>query len=574
MEEISDSILKAEKLMDDGYFSEAIKEAGYALEILMKEVYRKILDNLTTDELQRMCEVQKKIGENRPVEQYMLGELIGLFSQSNLFSKISKHLVKRDLTFFTPNELNKINKLRVDCTHHGYKASKSEALATLNSIKAMSEEFNVKLPQVKEIEEEDIIAIVKGNPFILEEVIGEEVLLIEPPLINEAPELTPDAKFVGRSGKEIFVEVEYKQLHPNQIIKYKSKLLEKLRVKKTILIWFVPDDLKIDTDFERMLTENQEVLIVRYKKTLYEEWARIRKESQDILRSISRLISSPFTYTVGRKGASFDWKFDRGPIDALYFYGYINDGKKKRKVGFHLATLGWNLDLIRVLASENSKYFTMCPDLVLKVICEVLRAPFWYDDPKATASVPSQYRAMGKVVEGGFVEFIKGYKKRGKIEEIKEIISEIDEITWDFYNKKLRPNITKFYPKTIHNDLLARIGTRLFKDNKVMDFVGAFKIRDALIEGMALECTPLTESIRSPDGIVIENRSARDKGTYSANMGRRIIELLCLKRVFTVHTRVNPAYRVLLYAGNQFKLTPVESFKLGDLSLFREILPQ
>ena len=143
-------IKQGHKLLENKLYSSSIIINGKILERLLKQLYRQCCDGLGASEKMRVLEIEEKIGKKKPINEFTLGQLIGLFTKAGLFKAVNK---QRNLKakFFKPEMLNKINKLRNLCVHTSYETTKEEAqwveVTTLNILRELG--ISRKLPKIK-----------------------------------------------------------------------------------------------------------------------------------------------------------------------------------------------------------------------------------------------------------------------------------------------------------------------------------------------------------------------------------------------------------------------------------------
>jgi len=110
---------KADKLLDQGFYSEAIGEYGRVLEELFKQLYSEYLPQLSYKDKENAVIYEKK--KEKQTYKFTIGEWLGLFQYARLFSFISldKKGKEKAFIFFTPPIIDIIKTLRNMAIHAG-----------------------------------------------------------------------------------------------------------------------------------------------------------------------------------------------------------------------------------------------------------------------------------------------------------------------------------------------------------------------------------------------------------------------------------------------------------------------
>ena len=106
------SLDKADKLLDQGWYSEAISEYGRILEQLFKELYRKYLPHLPYSSKEKAVNYEEE--REKSTSKFTIGEWVGLFKCAHIFDFISQEKSGRSkgFIFFTTTMLNTMIDLR------------------------------------------------------------------------------------------------------------------------------------------------------------------------------------------------------------------------------------------------------------------------------------------------------------------------------------------------------------------------------------------------------------------------------------------------------------------------------
>lgn len=121
------SLDKAEKLLRQRWYSEAIGEYGKVLEHLLRNLYRKYLPYLPYDHKEKAVNFEKDM--QKSTHKFTIGEWVGLFQSARLLDFISQERIGKDehFIFFTKSMMHTIKTIRNISTHP---TSKSEHYIT------------------------------------------------------------------------------------------------------------------------------------------------------------------------------------------------------------------------------------------------------------------------------------------------------------------------------------------------------------------------------------------------------------------------------------------------------------
>jgi len=115
-----------DRLVADGHHKQALQEAGGVLEDLLRELYRRTIAQLTPGTQQDVAERAEKIGKNKPVGDFTLGQIVGLFREAQLF-EYAERAVGKKLVHLPSANFNAFVDLRNRATHKGDDVSDEEA---------------------------------------------------------------------------------------------------------------------------------------------------------------------------------------------------------------------------------------------------------------------------------------------------------------------------------------------------------------------------------------------------------------------------------------------------------------
>jgi hypothetical protein len=105
-----------EQFLREERFWNAGHNCGLALESILHNVYYNLLTKATLEQLENIIVVRKKIGGNKEVKSFMLGELIRLYHDAKIFNVIES-ITGKKLEYTKSMPFNKFNQIRIDCDH-------------------------------------------------------------------------------------------------------------------------------------------------------------------------------------------------------------------------------------------------------------------------------------------------------------------------------------------------------------------------------------------------------------------------------------------------------------------------
>ncbi len=110
------------------------------VERLLLDIYNDVIPTLSVDEMAALIELKKEIGD-KPPNKYLIGQFINLFKELKFIEKYKKlKALNAELKYLGIENISKINKIRVDCVHHDYKASEDEAVLVFTTVKLILKE--------------------------------------------------------------------------------------------------------------------------------------------------------------------------------------------------------------------------------------------------------------------------------------------------------------------------------------------------------------------------------------------------------------------------------------------------
>ena len=117
---------EVEQLVAGGHHKQALQEAGSLLEALLKELYRRTVDQVSPGDQKLITDKLEKLGKGKPVGDLTLGQITGLFREANLFDHAERALGKRFPHISTAN-FNAFIDIRNRAVHKGEQVTPKES---------------------------------------------------------------------------------------------------------------------------------------------------------------------------------------------------------------------------------------------------------------------------------------------------------------------------------------------------------------------------------------------------------------------------------------------------------------
>src|SRR6266446_3872075 len=119
-------VREVEQLAAGSHHKQALQEAGSLLESLLKELYRRTIDQLSPSEQKQVSEKLEKLGKGKPVGDLTLGQIVGFFREANLYDHAERALGKK-LPHISTANFNAFIDIRNRAVHKGEQVSPKEA---------------------------------------------------------------------------------------------------------------------------------------------------------------------------------------------------------------------------------------------------------------------------------------------------------------------------------------------------------------------------------------------------------------------------------------------------------------
>jgi SAM-dependent methyltransferase len=124
---MEDKLSSIQRMLQAGDFDVAVKESCVVFEVVFKRIFQQAIISLSFKDREAIFEKEKEIGKgHKGVQDFTFGELVGLYRESRLLEKWSKH-TSMDLGIVQALNFSEIVTLRNKLTHQGASCSLREA---------------------------------------------------------------------------------------------------------------------------------------------------------------------------------------------------------------------------------------------------------------------------------------------------------------------------------------------------------------------------------------------------------------------------------------------------------------
>ena len=119
-------VREVDQLVAGSHHKQALQEAGSLLEALLKELYRRTVDQVSPGDQKLITDKLEKIGKGKSVGDLTLGQITGLFREANLFDQAERALGKKIPHISTVN-FNAFIDIRNRAVHKGEQVTLKES---------------------------------------------------------------------------------------------------------------------------------------------------------------------------------------------------------------------------------------------------------------------------------------------------------------------------------------------------------------------------------------------------------------------------------------------------------------
>ncbi|MCG2718591.1 MAG: hypothetical protein L6408_07155 [Nanoarchaeota archaeon] len=380
-------------------------------------------------------------------------------------------------------------------------------------------------------EKRDVHPVFCYNPFLIEE----EAIIIEYEHVIPGGQI--DFLLRDKKGLKLFVEVKWSYVDKRQILDYVTSIKNSEKDKNYRVMWLVPDDLKDaipDYVLQSLRKDRAEIKFFSRNKIIM--FIKLREKASNSIKKIVSLLSTPYKVKIEKEFIQF-----ASPMEACYFDGKVVATGKR--VGLKKTATGWYLDLLKCVLL--SQYTSQLPDVTLEFLKELLDAPYYYRRL-------GHGKGIAYVDTAGFGNFITKWK-RGKykglgslsILPIIDIVQQIRDIVDEFHTAFTSVRKELYNDDRSKYDLAVRYFENFIAESTQSGIVMADKLLLSIIEHFQLRpSTPIPSLTHSTVGEIVSSVKSGER--YENNMGKRIVELFCLKYMLFPSRAIYGAFEILM----------------------------
>jgi len=127
------TLKKAQTLLGQKHYAQAVQAAAGALENLLVELYNQLLGQSPPVRQKELIEAQEQVGGGQPLHKLTLGKLVGVYRASRAYQDLEKTL-GLSLTFLDVNALAPLVDIRNRAVHEGHEPDPAEAAYIVNQV--------------------------------------------------------------------------------------------------------------------------------------------------------------------------------------------------------------------------------------------------------------------------------------------------------------------------------------------------------------------------------------------------------------------------------------------------------
>jgi predicted hydrocarbon binding protein len=326
---VDDKLSFIQQAYDNKQFDVVVKECCSLFEVVFKKIFSEAIANLPYQERVIIMEKEKEIGNSKKgVQEFGLGQLVGLFRESDLMQKWAKYSGK-DLGLIDTLNFNSIVDLRNRLVHDAANCSRVEAdlvynylknllanFGIINLEKAISTSFEKK--EIKQTEESGKqndnyakIMLIKERGIIINEADGSRNISFKVDTINSMLESMYNfmvEKTDINEAKKALYNIGYEGGKKFGEAMNKKWELENMSYEEKITKWCEFDSVVGWGKFINNLKINTDEGIIEGKLSIYENFLCSNRRKKDI-----RLCD----FLIGYSKAVLEELLDGLPIDVI-----------------------------------------------------------------------------------------------------------------------------------------------------------------------------------------------------------------------------------------------------------------
>jgi hypothetical protein len=221
-EALEGRVEEIERLLANRHFKQAVIESGSVLEGMLRTLYQKAFPKLTPSEQKKISEAVEAIGKDKSVDQYSLGQLVGLFRNTKLFREAEKKL-GLSLKHLARTDFDTLVEIRNKATHGGETVAEDEAKLLFSQLRVFAREVGLlkETPEPAAVQASTQLRpwteVVKLHPDVEEGNLTEAVFAIDlgavaandpnVPVVNRDPEAFFRATYLTADLRRMLEEV-------------------------------------------------------------------------------------------------------------------------------------------------------------------------------------------------------------------------------------------------------------------------------------------------------------------------------------------------------------------------------
>jgi hypothetical protein len=187
----SKRVHEVESLVAGGHHKQALQEAGSVLEGLLKDLYRRTIDNIAPAGQKQILAKLEEVGKGKPIGDFTLGQIVGLFRESDFF-RLAERALGRKLPHISTANFNTFIDIRNRAVHKGEQVSAKESQYFAAQLSLFLDELGMSEPtssiQASHSHLLPWVEVVALHPDVLAENFSEDIFALDlGPLSDKLP---------------------------------------------------------------------------------------------------------------------------------------------------------------------------------------------------------------------------------------------------------------------------------------------------------------------------------------------------------------------------------------------------
>jgi hypothetical protein len=190
----SKSVHEVENLVAGGHHKQALQEAGSVLEGLLKDLYRRTIDNVAPPDQKQILAKLEAVGKGKPVGDLTLGQIVGLFRESDFF-RLAERALGRKLPHISTANFNTFIDIRNRAVHKGEQVNAKESQFFAAQLSLFLDELGMVEPSCAIQSGHSLlrpwIEVVSLHPDVLSENFSEAIFALDLGPLSDGPPSVP-----------------------------------------------------------------------------------------------------------------------------------------------------------------------------------------------------------------------------------------------------------------------------------------------------------------------------------------------------------------------------------------------